>query len=55
MLSEIVRDAVEAQPDMKILHEARTLAELEATACPRADVIQTLRRAVQRLNRPRPG
>jgi hypothetical protein len=39
MLSEIVRDAVEAQPDMKILHEARTLAELEATPCPRADVI----------------
>ena len=39
MLSEIVRNAVEAQPDMKILHEASTLAELEAAPWPRADVI----------------
>jgi hypothetical protein len=29
MLSEIVRTAIEAQPDMAILYEARTLDELE--------------------------
>ena len=39
MLSEIVRDAVEAQPDMEILYEARTLAELEGARWGRADVI----------------
>jgi len=32
MLSEIVRNAIESQPDMAILYEARTLQEMEGSS-----------------------